>query len=708
GSKSRKPLGFAFVELSLDNSKDMLPIDYNEITIARKLYRSGESEYFINKNPCRLKDVKELFLDTGIGTRSYSVMEQDNVRFILESSPEDRRGIIEEAAGIRGYNEKKLEAERRLMRIRDDLKEVKNIMAEVQKNIRKLKRQTQRARLYNELSKRLRFLEVSKLCQDYDEIQKKLGGESKSVGGLEDKVAEMAAVRDKYAAKITEIEQRKEKFDEELLSKNREVYQTESRMEIIQNRIEDYDSSQVRLKDEIERHESNSEYNTKRMKQLIQDISDMKESMDSDDEEELKKLEEQCQELIKKESEINQKIIQTGDDIEKNESKLFLLREKEIELKNWSETSDKKLKELEDKKEELHNSTEKLNKDINDKTQQINSLEEKFADYEKEMEGLLSTRDRLDSKLEETESERAALLAKYHERKSEFDSAKKYLPQLISIEEIISSNFTGIEGPVSAVLEKMINEEELKDISKIIGEKAGWMIADNKEHALKAIGYLKDKNLPPLTFMLKDIVPDVETGHSIPDSIQDSIKGVVKYLIKDVSIDKEMTWHSGCIVSGGGENPKRSRRLLGLESDIEKLKKSLQHIEGQLTILREEKDNTQNSLAEKSAGKRELQAEISPLKGNIGQLTGNYEYISDEFSRVSEELKKLEAIEVGELKTIIKDIENIKTGLENERLNLKEKRVEASEITRELMGLQARKKALDDILGKRKESIEST
>src|SRR5690606_25008156 len=133
GTDNRKPLGYAEVNIIFDNKDEFIPIDYQEVAITRRVFRSGESEYYLNKNPCRLKDIKELFMDTGGGKDGYSIIGQGKVDEILSTKPEDRRIIFEEAAGIVKYKSKKEEAKKKLEKTQDNLIRLKDIIAELER-----------------------------------------------------------------------------------------------------------------------------------------------------------------------------------------------------------------------------------------------------------------------------------------------------------------------------------------------------------------------------------------------------------------------------------------------------------------------------------------------------------------------------------------------------------------------------------------------
>lgn len=186
GNDRRRPLGMAEVSLTIDNSGGILPLDFSEITVTRRLYRSGESEFLINKVSCRLKDIYELFLDTGVGRDAYSMINQGQIDQILSVRAEDRRAIFEEAAGIKKYRVRKKEAERKLENTRQNLLRVTDILSEIEGRLAPLQRQAQAAGRYRELATRLRALENAW----YGRKIRHLNGERQGLAGLVEELRE--------------------------------------------------------------------------------------------------------------------------------------------------------------------------------------------------------------------------------------------------------------------------------------------------------------------------------------------------------------------------------------------------------------------------------------------------------------------------------------------------------------------------------------
>src|SRR5438874_3471788 len=190
GSTSRRSLGLAEVTMTFDNRRRSLATDADEVQITRRVYRSGEGEYLINHQVCRLRDIKELFLGSGAGTDAYCIIEQGRVDVLLQASTKDRRTIFEEAAGISRFKAKKTETLRKLERVDQNVERLRDILDEVEKQLRSVKLQAAKAQRYQEYSGRLRDLRVGLGLQEYHHLSGQLDSQSKQ---LEQQKAELEA-----------------------------------------------------------------------------------------------------------------------------------------------------------------------------------------------------------------------------------------------------------------------------------------------------------------------------------------------------------------------------------------------------------------------------------------------------------------------------------------------------------------------------------
>src|SRR3954469_14779878 len=178
GSASRRSLGLAEVSMTFDNSKKVLATNAEEVTVTRRVYRSGEGEYLVNNQPCRLKDVKDLFLGSGAGTDAYCIIQQGQVDVLLQTAPRERRTIFEEAAGISRFKSRKIETLRRLERVDANLQRLRDVLDEVEKQLRSVTLQASKAQRYQEYQARLKELRVGLSLREYHKIDGRLQTES--------------------------------------------------------------------------------------------------------------------------------------------------------------------------------------------------------------------------------------------------------------------------------------------------------------------------------------------------------------------------------------------------------------------------------------------------------------------------------------------------------------------------------------------------
>jgi len=230
GSESRRSLGFAEATLLFDNTRGLLPIGVTEVEVSRRLYRSGESEYMLNRKPCRLRDIRELFMDTGVGVDAYSLIEQGKVDVLLQSNPQERRIIFEEAAGISKYKAKRREAERKLQRTEQNLLRLNDILEEVERRLRSVKYQAGKARNFVEYTGRLKELRVSYALSQYHQESRALAAHQAAIEGLETE-------RSARAAALAGLDQEKARAEGERMDLENRRREIESRLSEVRSGV---------------------------------------------------------------------------------------------------------------------------------------------------------------------------------------------------------------------------------------------------------------------------------------------------------------------------------------------------------------------------------------------------------------------------------------------------------------------------------------
>ncbi|MEG1584526.1 MAG: chromosome segregation protein SMC, partial [Anaerovorax sp.] len=259
GTANRKSKGMAEVTLVIDNSKNILPIDYGEVAITRRMYRSGESEYSINKNQCRLKDVRELIMDTGIGVDGYSLIGQGKIADIVSNKTESRREIFEEAAGIVKYRSKKAESERKLVASRANLERVNDIVAEIEGRIGGLKEDSQKATEYLSLRERYRELEINVTLKNIENVESKsnyLKEDLAEMGGRLDSLKEEKKNLDLHVhtnrMRNEELDTRSNNMRDQLLESTAEISNLINRAQLNKEKLITMSREKDRLRGEIQ------------------------------------------------------------------------------------------------------------------------------------------------------------------------------------------------------------------------------------------------------------------------------------------------------------------------------------------------------------------------------------------------------------------------------------------------------------------------
>ena len=343
GTQNRKSLGFAEGSIVIDNSDGKLPIEYNEVIVTRKIYRSGESGYFINKTPCRLKDILELFMDTGIGKDGYSIIGQGKIDEILSNKSEDRRKIFEEAAGIVKYRSRKEESEKKLEQTKVNLLRINDIVSEIESNIGPLKNQSEKARKFLDLREELKGIEVGLFLYNIEDYKNKIKELKENIDIFEtqkikeeEKNNNLQFEKEELKKKIDELLEQIEKTQNLGFESEKRKEQFNSEIGIANERIANNQENDVRYEKEIEELENKN-----------------------------KELEEEKQNKINKKT----NLLNNKEKFDKE------LKEKEAELEKYSKTLSEKELEIESKKHIVESNVDK-------KYDLIGNLNTEKANYE--------------------------------------------------------------------------------------------------------------------------------------------------------------------------------------------------------------------------------------------------------------------------------------------------------------------------------------
>ena len=292
GTESRKPLSFASVAITLDNSDHKLPVDYNEVTVARRLYRSGESEYLINGSSCRLKDIQEMFYDTGIGKEGYSIIGQGQIDKILSGKPEDRRELFDEAAGIVKFKRRKNTTIKKLEEERQNLVRVTDILSELTKQLGPLEKQSETARIYLAKREELKTLDVNLFLLEYEQSGQNLEELENKLQNAQRELDEAQKAYDRTKAEYERLEQELEELNSRLDALKEEQQQNALKKQQLEGQ------KQV-MEEQILAGKQSSEHFKARLAVLREDLAHRREEKEKLTEETLT-LQDQLRELQRK------------------------------------------------------------------------------------------------------------------------------------------------------------------------------------------------------------------------------------------------------------------------------------------------------------------------------------------------------------------------------------------------------------------------
>ena len=744
GTQARKPVSFAEVSITLDNEDHKLPIDYSEVTVSRRVYRSGDSEFYINKNQCRLKDIVELFMDTGIGRDGYSIIGQGRIDEILSTKSEERRHIFEDAAGIVKYRTRKEEAEKKLDNTKQNLLRINDIVTELENQLEPLREQSEKAKSYLAYKDSLKYLEVGLFISNIAKNKQKLEEVSKQVDEV------MTQTEDENN-KLASLQESKEEIRKAVESITQGIEELQSKIYEEQNNIEK-SNSEIGIKNaKIEHNISNSESYKKDIEELkaknetlkgeIEDRKLRQERLASDK----KKFEDELQEKESELAKLSENLSQDGKRIEELKAKIMqnidLKFEKMETLKNltsshdtWNsrikqidtEVFDNKLaidKENMIKAEQNKSFTEisKIKEELEEKINRVKKIreehEEKVLGYENAIRENLGELNNKESRLKflvETENE--------------FEGYVNSVKAVMQRAQKDNSFGKGIYGTVASLI-KVPNEYETA-IEQLLGNSLQNIVTENEDFAKNAIEFLKQNSLGRASFYpissvkgekLKNnlshepgfigIASDLVSYDNKFDGVMQSILGrsVVidnmdnaiqiaknnKYSFRIVTKDGDIINTSGQMT--GGSIAKKTTSLLSRGREIDELKKIVKELQNKAENLQKEfedyKTNAENELknSEEVTNKfQEVQITFATESQKMAAIDANIEKANKKIEVLQNEKDGL-ASQLEQVKSEIASINDLMTNLDKENENAQ---VEVDEFAKKNMEQQ---KIFDDL-----------
>lgn len=515
GTDTKKPMNYCEVALTIDNSDNQLNLEFSEITIKRRAYRNGESEFFLNNKHCRLKDIKEILLDTGIGKDGYSIIEQGKVDEILSNNPVNRRKVFDEACGISKYRYKKQEAERNLKNTKENLERINDIYVEIENQLKPLFNQQVKAKKYIELKEKLKTIEVNSFIKEIESLELELKEVNNHNKLLEEQSIEIEKeklnIENNFNITNKEIEDMDENINKSvdyINSIKSVISQKDYEINIINERIKNFKGEIERKYKEV----SNIREKLSEDKLTIQSLQEQK----NEKEEQINKLEESLKDIELKNSdkkiiieELNKKIDDLKDEIinllnkkQDASNKLSTLNANKENINSRKDTIDSDIDELNEK---LKNKNEELNNlqlKLKNENEVLNSLKDQSENLSIELKNLIERNNNLESKVQSNKyrlNDYNSKLNIYIEMENHYEGFNRGVKEVLK-----NKNLQGIYGALGQVVS--VDEKFEKAIEAALGAYMQNIITSDENSAKYAINYLKKNNLGRVTFLPINII----------------------------------------------------------------------------------------------------------------------------------------------------------------------------------------------------------
>ena len=755
GTETRKPLSFASVAITLDNSDHKLPVDYNEVTVTRRLYRSGESEYLINGSNCRLKDIQEMFYDTGIGKEGYSIIGQGQIDKILSGKPEDRRELFDEAAGIVKFKRRKNTTIKKLEEEKSNLVRVTDILNELTKQLGPLEKQAETAKIYLSRRDELRELDVNLFLLEYDhtgrllkELEEKLGNAEAELREAEEEFGQTKAEYERLEQELEELgghlDELKEKQQENALMKQ----EYESRIKILKEQIqagkqnaEHYENRLNVLKSDLEKRNLEKEKLTGESGALKAQKREIQKNLD-EGQERLKKILANVEECAAAVEDGKNEIIELLNSraTTKGKAQRFDAMMEQLDIRKAQVSQ--RILVLKTEEESLSGDRAKAEHTYQRVSSSIQSTNEECVRLDEEIQ-------KLQEKLKELNRQMETGQAAYHREVSRLESLKniteRYEGYGNSIRRVMEQkkNEPGIRGVVADIIQ--VKKDYELAIETALGGSIQNIVTDNEQTAKRMIDFLKKNRYGRATFLpLSNISgrggfqreevfrePGVIGAADTLVQADREYDSLVKYLLgrvlvvdhidhaiaigkkyrhslRMVTLEGDSLSPGGSMTGGAFKNNSnllgRRREMEELERSIELLKKELKEAQQSINDNRSRRNVLRDTIADFQEKLRQQYVEQNTAKMNLEQIKEKEQGIKESYKQIEREQNELRR-QAGEIRSdrsgIVKELEEsqkdekeLEAFIETKQKELEEWRAEEAQKTKELEEIRLEESAV--------------
>lgn len=676
GTDKRKKTGYAEVTLSIDNKDRILPFDGDEVAVTRRYYRSGESEYMINKATVRLRDIHELFMDTGLGRDGYSMIGQGKIDSIVASKSEERREIFEEASGISRYRYRKTEAERKLKSTEENLVRLRDIVGELEDRVGPLKKQSEKAQKFLVLSEEKKGLEIALWLNTLDnsaniikEQDDKIDIQRAQYENAEQELANISSETESIYLKNGEITSKIDTIRRNISQFESEVSNNNALISVANNDIEHNKETITRLETEIEQLDNSFTEIESQIKEKKENVEKLKLNI----EEKQKEYNEVSENL----NTISVDASRSGDELQELNSKLAELSQKSANAKVVLLTSDSSINELNER-------IESLNSSLSEKESNLETTSKMLEDYKVQGKDSAEKVEMLSNSIKGLELKISNLKAKNENSKGEIDrltlDSNEKLRRANILEDLEKNlegfahsvktvmnlsrhgKIGGIHGPVSRLIK--VPTDYAVAIETALGGAMQNIVTGNEEDAKRAIRTLKENKGGRATFLpIATIKPRYLNENGIDSCFgfvgvasdlcdcKDEYKGILQNLLgkiviaedlnSAVSIAKKYSYRfkvvtlDGQVVNAGGSltggSLNKRTGLLSRASEIEKYRKEAKALADKADELKEQYSNSQQEFAKYEADILGTRGDLSTEQQELIRLRTEYKACQNEY-----------------------------------------------------------------------------
>ena len=740
GTENRKPMGFASVSITMDNSDHKLPIEFDEVTVTRRVYRSGESEYRINGSACRLKDINELFYDTGIGKEGYSIIGQGQIDKILSGKPEERRELFDEAVGIVKFKRRKAAAQKKLEDERQNLVRVNDILSELTRQLGPLEKQSETAKIYLKKRDELKVLDVNMFLLEMEEsraelaaLEEKLAISERDLKENNQKYEKIRTEYDRLEEKIThldgQIEGERAKNSENQLKRQ----QLAGQMDVLREQIRSVETSRKNQLERLEIIEKELEERKKELENSRQEFTDLKE--------ERKKAQEEEEQTSVENDAIEASISHLNREIEGDKNEIIRILNQRASTKGKIQRYDTMMEQNQIRRAEVSQKLLRLRSEENEQEDSLKELQEKYETVSDRIEELTEESRTYEDAVEKLRQELMTQNQQAEQGQTAFHREASRLESLKNITE----RYDGYGNSIRRCMEQKAREPGLlgvvADLIKVekayevaietaLGGSIQNIVTADEETAKRMIDFLKKNKFGRATFLpltsvglrggftdngaLKE--PGVIGLASMLVRADQEYEGLVRYLLgrvvvvdtidhavalarkyryslRIVTLEGELLSPGGSMTGGSFRN---SSNLLGRRREIEELEESVKLLRKDLDALNQSIDENRsrrNALRDKIAALAEklqkeylvqntAKMEISQMEARRDETASGYHHLKDEAVEIETQMAEIKEEKLRiqeELDASVKQEQELNERIERNQKALEEERANLTE-----------------------------